>query len=86
MDFQDKNKMTALMYAAKNGDLEMTKLLVEEGAQVTLRNKEGKTASMLSYENGHQEVFEYLKKESLVRILQNPVYASSNTMPGRERE
>ena len=86
LDYQDKHQMTALHYAAKNGYLEMSKLLLEEGAQIALMNNENKTPSMLAYEQNHLEVFEFLKKESLVRILQNPIYASSNIIKGRERE
>ena len=86
IDYQDKNGMTALMYAAKNGHLGMVKLLLEEGAQIALANKERETASSLAYLNHKEDVFEYLKKESLIRIVQKTELECQNSQNERTRE
>ncbi|HFE39552.1 MAG TPA: ankyrin repeat domain-containing protein [Gammaproteobacteria bacterium] len=51
---------TALMHAAKVGDLESVKLLVEKGATVDARDSNGWTPMMRAAQKGHVEVVEYL--------------------------
>ncbi len=48
IDATDDTGMTALMYAAHNGDKATTALLLQHGAQVNARNKFGITPLMLS--------------------------------------
>ncbi|MBQ3035183.1 MAG: hypothetical protein IJD25_03920, partial [Alphaproteobacteria bacterium] len=74
------------MYAAKNGHLGMVKLLLEEGAQIALVNKERETASSLAFLNHKEDVFEYLKKESLIRIVQKTELECQNSQNERTRE
>lgn len=68
---KDKNDETALMVAAKNGNLQLVKLLVENGADVNIikgkfsefsRAYKGdmSTALSLAVENNHKEVVRYL--------------------------
>ena len=47
---------TALHAAAQHGDVEMAKLLIEWGADVTAANDEGKTAADLARERGHAAI------------------------------
>lgn len=55
---------TALMYAAINGNLEMTEYLILHGAgsDFSLRDREGKTALMYAGEKEQTKIIELLKK------------------------
>jgi ankyrin repeat protein len=57
----EKEGWTALTIASWNGDKEMVKLLIENGADMSMKNKYGKTALMLALEGEHKEVVELLK-------------------------
>lgn len=52
---------TALISAAKNGNAEIAKLLIEAGADVNLANNDGNTPLKYAEENGHTEIVELLK-------------------------
>lgn len=54
------SQMTPLHAAAKNGNIEMLILLLEKGALVDIKNDQGKTASDLAFEKGHQEIAQIL--------------------------
>jgi len=53
---------TALMKAAQAGKLESIKILLDHGADPTVRNKQGKGAIEIAEEKGHAHVAEFLKK------------------------
>ena len=53
--------MTALMWAANNGDLKTTRLLVDGGASKTVKNKSGKTARQIAQDLNHDDVAEVLQ-------------------------
>jgi ankyrin repeat protein len=58
---EDYNDRTALFMAAEeNGSLEIARLLVEAGADVTLKSR-GRTALDIAEEKGHADVAEYLR-------------------------
>lgn len=44
IDFRDKDGKTALMTAVVNGHMELVHLLIEKGADITIKNEYGKTA------------------------------------------
>lgn len=64
---------TLLMIAAHTGNYEITKELLESGADVWLKNSEGKTAIGIANDLGHKSVVEliaeYSKPKSLVKQM-----------------
>eukprot|EP01084_Bolivina_argentea_P236823 398157_1 len=53
-------RWTPLLFAAKHGSLECSKIFIEMGVDVNFQNMNGETALMLSSQNGHTEVVELL--------------------------
>jgi uncharacterized protein len=53
---------TALMHAASEGQLEVVKILMENGADATLKDIDGDTAESFAVQNKHPEVAQYLAK------------------------
>ncbi|ABZ93685.1 Ankyrin-repeat protein [Leptospira biflexa serovar Patoc strain 'Patoc 1 (Ames)'] len=53
---------TPLILAARDGSLEIVKILLENKANPLLKNKKGETALSLAIENGHQKIVDLLKK------------------------
>lgn len=61
-----------LIEAAKNGDLEKVKKLIQEGAYIDDRGAEGKTALMHACSNEHLDVVQYLLKQGAnVELINN---------------
>lgn len=56
---------TSLMIAAKWGNLKAVKYLIDNGADVTARNKNGLDARAFAIAYGHSEIAELLSRESL---------------------
>ncbi|NOS68375.1 MAG: hypothetical protein HOP33_00395 [Verrucomicrobia bacterium] len=54
-------KDTPLHRAAKHGSLEVVEMLVEAGADISITNKEGKTAEQMAKRHGHKEIVEFLR-------------------------
>jgi len=54
---------TPLFYAAKEGHLEMCKILIDNGCDMTHQDNSQKTASHFAKKNGKMEVYEYLNSE-----------------------
>ncbi len=54
---------TALMFAASEGQFDVVKLLVEYGADTTLKDIDGDTAEDFARQNKHEKVAEYLSKQ-----------------------
>lgn len=63
VQLRDQQQQTALHYAARSGQRQMIKLLVENSAKVNVQDSEGKGAVMLAAEQGHLEVVKYLHKK-----------------------
>jgi ankyrin repeat protein len=61
IDCPDENGNTALMLAAHRGNTEMVKLLLKEGANKNLRNKDGKKAIKIAQENVNYGIVKLLK-------------------------
>jgi ankyrin repeat protein len=54
--------MTALMEAAAWGYLPVVEALLEKGADLEIKNKEGQTAWLLAAMGGHTEIVELFRK------------------------
>jgi len=57
----DSMEQTALMEASDQGHLESVKFLLQKGASVHFKNKNGWTALKLAGKEGHTEIVELLK-------------------------
>jgi ankyrin repeat protein len=57
---------TVLMDAAYNGNLDMIKFLMANGARVNLRDDNGATAASLAYAKGEVEIYNYLKENGAI--------------------
>lgn len=63
IDAESPNKTTPLMMAARKGDLAPVRLLVQEGADLALKNLLGLTALDFAKEAGMNEVAKYLQQQ-----------------------
>jgi hypothetical protein len=55
------HKLTALMWASGYGRIESVRLLLERGADPSLKDDRGKTAADIAAEQGHQAVAQLLR-------------------------
>ena len=53
--------MSALHWACENGHFDSVKLLLKAGADISLVNKFGKTASALALKKNHFEIYNLLR-------------------------
>ena len=67
------NRKTPLMVAAENGDITITRFLLERGANANIRPETGATALILAANNGHKDI---------VAILLDKGSANVNTQIG----
>ncbi|KAJ7391342.1 hypothetical protein OS493_018385 [Desmophyllum pertusum] len=58
---------TALHHAARNGHLRCLKVLIDAGARVDIRNKEGKTAMQIAFEKEEYDCGKYLRTVEGIR-------------------
>lgn len=56
------NRMTPLSIAAEQGNLEIVKRLLKAGANPYIRDMDGRTPSIIAFENGYMEIVEYLRQ------------------------
>lgn len=66
-----KVRSLALIVAARSGNLEATRLLVEKGADVDFQQRWGHTAMMIAAKNGHIEVVKYLMEQGTNLFLKD---------------
>jgi hypothetical protein len=76
--------MTPLLYAAKWGNLDTVKLLVEKGANINIQAVNGDSAISLARKNNNEKIFNYLIEQGAVEFgnnlpLQSGGIASSQT-------
>jgi hypothetical protein len=64
LDERDASGATALMYAARNGCVELTRLLVDAGADRSLLTPKGSNARDIALRHGHADVAALLEDES----------------------
>ena len=64
LDHKDDDGMTALMYAAREGHVEIAQILLEEGADVSKICGDKKTALTFAEENGNIDISDLLKGHS----------------------
>ena len=72
----DGNGLAAIQIAAKNGDLDVVKLLLREGADVRLHSKnqfKKDTALYIAAEEGHWEIVQFLLDQTNEAYLRVPV-------------
>ena len=70
-DGRDDHGLTALMFAAAAGDLEMAHLLLENGAPINAQTDVGTTALMFAAAEGHVEVVRFLVDNGADIHIQN---------------
>ena len=69
-----------LHFACKKGFLEMTKFLVEHGAQIETRNNNNETPFFLSNRENHDQITKYLLEKKREVDIRNPETASTNAL------
>lgn len=75
------SKDTPLHRAAKQGSLEVVEMLVEAGADISIKNKEGKTAEQMAKRYGHKDIVEFLRTCSPQIKSAQPTTKKSPTPP-----
>jgi len=71
--------MTPLLYASKWNNFEITRLLVENGANINARAVDGNTALSIAAANGNSEMYNYLVEHGAVETRNNVIPPSRNT-------
>ena len=64
IDAESTNKTPPLMMAARGGQEDAVKLLIEEGADISLKNEAGLTAEDFAVKNDHPDVANLLKPKN----------------------
>jgi ankyrin repeat protein len=70
--------MTPLLYACKWNNFELTKLLVENGANVNIRAADGSTALLIAQANGNNAISSYLTEHGAIDTRNNIAPSSQN--------
>ena len=73
VNMSDNGGNTALMVAAKNGDIDIAKSLLELGADISMCNQDGNTALIIANKNYHLNIGSILKKISEASVSSNRV-------------
>lgn len=63
----EDNCSTALHHAARNGHLRCLKVLIDAGARVDIKNKDGKTAMQIAFERGEIDCGNYLRTMEAIK-------------------
>jgi ankyrin repeat protein len=71
--------MTALLYASQWNNLELVKLLLEHGANINAKAKDGNTALTIAHANGDISVYNYLKEHGAAETANINVPPPQNT-------
>lgn len=84
IDYKDEDKNTALMTAIMNENFEAVRLLLINGANIHLKNSDGKTPLALAKDNNNQTIIELLKEANKGELKKNSnddEYLSGKTDP-----
>ena len=73
VNVQDKTKQTPCHIAAYNGDLDIVECLVENGADLKLKDEDGVTILEYAQEEGHKDI---VPPENSQSILTQKFYSS----------
>jgi len=65
--------MSPLMYASRAADFELVQLLVNRGANINARNRDGNTALSIAQMNGNAQISEFLMERGAVQTAYEPV-------------
>jgi hypothetical protein len=65
--------MTPLLYASRQNNLELVELLLEHGADINAKAKDGNTALSIAFTNGNTPIYNYLKEHGAVETENNTV-------------
>ncbi len=77
VNLQNKNGMTALMSAAKQGDVRLVESLTQYAVDMNIQNAKGETAMIVAAQNGHAYVVEQLLgKGARTDVLDNEGYSA----------
>jgi len=72
LDIQNENGITALMFASRNGNIEMVNKLINFGANLDIQNHRGETALMDAILNGHAQIMlDLIRSGANVNIVSN---------------
>jgi len=74
----DADGMAPLLYAAKLGNLEILKLLVEKGANVNVKAVNGDTALSIARKNNNDEIYNYLTEHGATEIGSSNIPLQNN--------
>jgi ankyrin repeat protein len=80
----DADGMTALLYAAKWGNLEIVKLLVEKGANVNIKAVNGDTVLSIARRYSNDEVYNYLAEHGATEIGNSNIPLQNNGIAGSQ--
>ena len=80
MDSYDRDGLTALMCASKEGHYEVVELLLGKGAQVDLQDSRGWSALMYSCASGHSRVAKVLLEYGANADLQSCSWESAYSL------
>ncbi|MCL2244930.1 MAG: ankyrin repeat domain-containing protein [Treponema sp.] len=65
--------MSPLMYASKAADFELVQLLVNRGANINARNKDGNTALSIAQMNGSAQISDFLIERGAAQTAYDPI-------------
>lgn len=66
---RDYVDLTPIMYAVRNGNVEMVKYLLSKGADKYRKNEMGESAVDMAKKSGNQEIIEALKNNSYSKLM-----------------
>jgi len=68
-----RKDLTALMQASSSGNYEAVQVLIDNGAKVNLRDKDGATALSKAYDKGEMEIYNYLVEHGAIEFAPRQV-------------
>ena len=69
LNIKDDDRYTALIWACRNNNIEIVKLLIEKGADINAKNFIGYTALIWACRNNNTEVIKLLIEKELILMI-----------------